>query len=596
MAIANDQTDGGRRRLLRVWPRIASLPAILFVAVLFLIPVAVLVVYSFYGTDDAGLIVREFTLANYAKFFASSSYILSLVKTLFVVALSAALTVALTFPFAYFVATKTSPRARPIWILLAVLPFFTSYLIRVFAWLQVFGDTGLAAQFLGLFGTDSVPGFLQLGLPAVIITFVYLLFPFGFLCTYVAVEASDPSHREAAADLGARPRQVLAGLTLPLARAGILAGFAFAMLNMIGDYVTPQLIGGTDGALYANLIVNQFGASAQWGFGAVLAFAMGLCILVIIGSTAKLMSGTASVEFTRKYVPTKAPFLRAYSILFVAFLYAPIGLVVLLSLNTASYIGFPIQGLTLDWYRVALSDPAVIDAFVTSLRIAAVAIGISVLIGVPAAIGLSRITGRYTSGVLTLLSLPLLIPPVVIGLGLIIAYNLLGQERTEGLLMLAHALLIMPLMILMVYNRLTALSRNQELAAQDLGATPSRAIMSVTIPQALPSIFAAAMIGFALSMDEFILTFLVTGTTTTLPLYIYGSLRFRIDPSLAAIATIVLLLSFALAAIGLFSSGYGRSRVPRQKKRVTPPADQSAPDRTTRPTTLVTHGAGRDTP
>jgi ABC-type spermidine/putrescine transport system permease subunit II len=194
----------------------------------------------------------------------------------------------------------------------------------------------------------------------------------------------------------------------------------------------------------------------------------------------------------------------------------------------------------------------VINAFYTSLEVAAWSVSIALLLGTPAAVQLARTSGRRRNLRLTTLTLPLLVPPVVLGLGIIIGLNAIGIGRGFWLIVLGHVLLILPIVVLVVLARLEGMDQTQELAAMDLGAPPWRALLSVTVPQAFPAILAAAMLGFALSMDEFILTFLVTSTTTTLPLYVYSSLRFEIDPSLDAISTLILtgsLLITLLAAL-----------------------------------------------
>lgn len=535
-----------------------SVPALLLVAALFLAPLAVLIVYSFWPTNDLGQVVHDASLSNYTQFFDSSRYASSLLKTFALVGGASLLAVVLTFPFAYFVATKVPPRWRTWWILLAVMPFWTSYLIRVFAWLNVFGDSGVAVKAWTGLGLGHAPGAFGLGTPAIVVTFVYLLFPFTFLTAYVALERSDPTLREASADLGARPWQVLGRVILPLAGTGLLSGFGFAFISMMGDYVTPQLIGGTDGALFANLLVNQFGASGQWGFGAVLALVMMVCVLLLLLLMRQALKAQSSGEFTRRYAPSRAPLLRVYSVAFLLFLYLPIFLVVLFAFNDAPYVGFPITGLTTRWFSQVFHNQDAIDAFSTSLQVAGLAVAAAVALAVPAAVQLSRAKGALRNASVALLSLPLLVPPVVLGLGIIIGLKALAVERSFWVIVAGHTLLVLPVVMLVVMARLEGLDRNQELAAMDLGATPARALWSVTIPQALPAIVAGAMLGFALSLDEFILTFLVTGTTTTLPLFVYGSLRFQVDPSLTAIATLVLAGSFLLALLAVVVNNSAR--------------------------------------
>jgi ABC-type spermidine/putrescine transport system permease subunit II len=541
----------GERGGLESW--LLSAPAVAFVFCFFVAPVFVMLLYSFWPSTDTGQIVHQLSLANYRQFFEQSAYWHTLLTSLWLVGLSAALTVALTLPFAYFVANKVRPSHRIAWILVAVMPFWTSYLVRVFSWINIFGENGAASKALSTAGiADHAPKVLELGKPAIVITFVYLLFPFAFLCSYIALERLDPSLREAGGDLGAKPWQVMRRLTLPLVGAGMLAGFAFSFIAMLGDYVTPQLIGGTEGSLYANLMINQFGASGQWGFGAALAILMMVCLLVLFALLRRVTAANYSSAFTRSYTPSRAPFLRLYSFLFLSFLYLPIGLVVLFALNDAPYVGFPITGLTFKWFEQVLENQEVINAFLTSVKLALTAVGLALLLGVPAAIQLARTKGRLRNLRLVALSLPLLIPPAIIALGILLATKALGIERGYWTLVGGHALLVLPLVVLIVMARLEGLDRSQELAAMDLGAKPARTMFSVVLPQILPAIVAAAMLGLALSLDEFILTLLVTKTTTTLPLYIYSALKFQVDPTLDAIAAMTLLLSFALAILGFW--------------------------------------------
>ena len=166
------------------------------------------------------------------------------------------------------------------------------------------------------------------------ITFVYLLFPLSFLATYIAIERINPAMLDAAADLGARPWRRLVTITLPTARSGIVAGFVFAFIAMMGDYATPQLIGGTNGTLYANLITNQFGYSLQWGFGATLAVLFLVTILLLVIVLRLMVGGVeAAGEYTGGFTRRRAPFLFGYSVLYLIFLYTPPALLVLLGVQ-----------------------------------------------------------------------------------------------------------------------------------------------------------------------------------------------------------------------------------------------------------------------
>jgi ABC-type spermidine/putrescine transport system permease subunit II len=517
----------------------------------FLAPLVVLVVYSLWKTEG-GVIIKEWTLANYERFFSDATYSGTLLRSFAFVGIAALLTVILTFPFAYFVATKVRPSRRIFWILVAIIPFWTSYLIRVFAWQTIFGDEGIANDFLMRIGLIGEPlQLLAFDRPAVVITFVYLLFPLGFLTSYIALERMDPALRESAADLGAPPWRVLTHISLPLARSGLAAGFVFAFITMMGDYVTPILIGGTEGILYSSLVVNQFGSSVQWGFGATLALLLLLCIFAMLVALRVAGGRTESVgEYTKRYERERSPFLATYSVLFMLFLYLPIGVLVLFAFNDSETVGFPINGLSTRWFETLSQNTGIADAFWTSIQVASIAVAISLVLGSLASVQLARVRGRWRNVSLALIALPLFLPPVVLGLGIIIGLNALEVQRGLWTIIAGHVLLTLPIVTLLLVVRLEGLDPNQELAALDLGARPWQAFLRVSIPQALPAVVAGAMLSFAFSMDEFILTFLVTGIDTTLPLYIYGSLRFTITPELNALSSALLGISFALVLLG----------------------------------------------
>ena len=361
----------GRLRRRGLENPLLPLPAVLAVAVGFFLPLAVLVVYSFWPTVD-GRIVHEWTIANYVRFFTEPAYWRMLLRSFWLVAISSAFTVLLSFPFAYFVAAKVKPSRRLGWILIAIIPFWTSYLIRVLAWLTMFGDYGFINQALtGLGLVDQPVEFFGFGRPAIVITFVYLLFPLSFLATYIAIERINPAMLDAAADLGAKPWRRLVTITLPTARSGIVAGFVFAFIAMMGDYATPQLIGGTNGTLYANLITNQFGYSLQWGFGATLAVLFLVTILLLVIVLRLMVGGVeAAGEYTGGFTRRRAPVLFGYSVLYLIFLYTPPALLVLLAFNDSDETGLPFVGFTTRWFTAVFNNAVLLDSLWTSLQVA----------------------------------------------------------------------------------------------------------------------------------------------------------------------------------------------------------------------------------
>ncbi|WP_197056021.1 ABC transporter permease subunit [Paracoccus halophilus] len=537
------------------------MPAILIIVIGVFIPMAVLAVYTFRPTVDQQ-ILPEWTLSNYARLLEASVYGRMLIYSLFFAGLAAAISVIMTFPFAYFVATKVAPRRRFIWVALAAMQFFTSYLIRVFVWMNLLGDGGLLNEFLIGTGLISEPLWLfGANKAGIVITFVYLLAPLTFLTTYIALERCNPVLLEAAADMGAKSWQRLFRVTLPMARSGLLGGFVLGMIMILGDYITPQLIGGTEGYLYSNIIQLQFGSSVQWGMGATLALVLMVVVFALLLALRWISGGAPEVgTFTRSFNPSPAPALRTYAILFLVMLYLPIALLFILAFNDRPMIGFPFTGFTLQWFSAVFYDPLLIESMKNSLTVSAIAVGTSVVLGTLAAVYLARSKGPMRQTSLAIISIPVLLPPMLLGLAIIIGLNALGLSRGLWTIALGHTVLSLPIVTLLVMIRLEGLDRNLEDAAMDLGATPAMAFLRISVPQALPGIFAAALITLALSFDEFILTALVTGSESTLPLYIYGALRFGVTPSVVAVSVMLLTASFTLLLAGVLVANLGQRK------------------------------------
>lgn len=525
-------------------------PALAFVAATFLLPVGVVAWYSLHPTAY-GAISGPLTVQNFARVLASPVYGGTLLRSLGFVAIVAAVTVAVAFPFAYYVALRVRPARRNLLIVVATIPFFTSHLARVIAWLNLLGAEGVINKGLLALGLADGPlDVLSLGRPAIVVTFVYLLAPLAFLTLYAALERIDPNLLEAASDLGAPRHKTFLRVILPAARNGLVSSFAFVFIALFGDYITPVMIGGTDGVLFVNLMVNQFGASMQWGFGCAMAVVMLASTLVLLAVIKALVGRQRGSDGSRRHVEQPSPVLGLYTAGFLAFLYAPILLLLAFALNASERVGLPFTGITLHWFAEALGDRAFMEALWISLRVAFMSSLAGTALGACAAITLARSSGLTRNGTLALLAAPMLLPPAVLGIGMLMCTQALGLPRGLWTVVVGHTLLALPVATLVMLARLEGIRADQEFAAMDLGARPSQALRRITLPQAVPALMAALLITFALSMDEFILTFLVTATDTTLPLFIYGSIRFRMTPAVIAGASLILIVSIALIILG----------------------------------------------
>jgi spermidine/putrescine transport system permease protein len=256
--------------------------------------------------------------------------------------------------------------------------------------------------------------------------------------------------------------------------------------------------------------------------------------------------------------------MRFYSIAVYLFLYVPIGIIVLFSFNSGRHAS-DFQGLSVKWYGKALSNPFVMEALTTSLIIALSAAVLSSVMGTMAALALQRMRGPVKTLFDGLIYVSIMIPGIVIGIAtlvaLVTAFDLLNpmlaavwpEDVNPPKLSLgyvtviaAHTLFTMSLVIVIVRARIAGMDRALIEASEDLYATPWRTFRQITLPQIFPAILAGFLLSFTFSFDDFIVSFFVAGANTTLPIYVFSSIRRGITPEVNAIGTMVLCVSLTL--------------------------------------------------
>lgn len=273
---------------LRGWT--VAAPPVLFACALLIVPILVVVAHSFW-TQEFLRIDRTFTLRNYELVLTDPMYRTLLARSLGVSLTVAALTVALAYPVAYFISFHGG-RYKPLWIFLITVPFWTSYLLRVMAWRVILGQQGvlnLGLVELGILSQPS-PAFLH-NVNAVVITLTHAWAAFALLPLYVSLEKVDRSLIEAARDLGDGPVRTFCRITLPLTMPGVVAAVLIVMIPTTGDFVTPRLVGGSEGMMIANAIQTQFGRAANWPLGAALSVVTMAAVLLLAGAVALALRG-----------------------------------------------------------------------------------------------------------------------------------------------------------------------------------------------------------------------------------------------------------------------------------------------------------------
>lgn len=242
--------------------------------------------------------------------------------------------------------------------------------------------------------------------------------------------------------------------------------------------------------------------------------------------------------------------LRLYAWAYVLFLYAPILLLPIFAFNASTVITFPLAGFTTEWFAELTRVGALHDAVVTSLQIAVITAFVSTLLGVCAARAASRYRFPAKGGILGLIMLPLVLPEIIVAVALLVVFLQIGLPLTSVTVILGHVLICTPFSIAILNGAFQSLDTALEEAAVDLGENAWGAFRLVVLPLVMPGIVASLLIGFTISMDEFIIAFFLSGSDATLPVYLWGQLRFpQRLPVVMALGTLLVLLSVVLLAL-----------------------------------------------
>jgi spermidine/putrescine transport system permease protein len=256
-------------------------PTLLFMLLFLALPIALLVTFSFW-TQNYLDIDRTLTLANYFKFFERSAFSYLLGKSVMISGTVTLATVLLAYPMAYFIAFRVT-KHKLMWLILITVPFWTSYLLRVFAWKVILGYNGVINSGLMELGLISEPlEFLLYNPFAVVLTLAHAWAAFAILPIYVSLEKIDRSLLEAASDLGENPVWCFLRVTLPLSMPGLIAASLLVFIPTVGDFVTPNLVGGTSGIMIGNVIQSLFGRANNWPLGAALSIISMVAITLMI--------------------------------------------------------------------------------------------------------------------------------------------------------------------------------------------------------------------------------------------------------------------------------------------------------------------------
>jgi spermidine/putrescine transport system permease protein len=270
-------------------------PLTLYMLVFFVVPVGTFLLYSFWTVQEWD-VVPVWNLGNYREVFASPVYPRLIMRSLGVGAITAVLSVVVVYPLAYTLAFRF-PRHRDLILFLLAISLFSNYVVRIYAWRSILSANGLVNYILMTVGLADGPQSYLMHTPwAVVLVLLNVYLPFATLPIFSALLNIEPDLLDAASDLGADPVRTFLRVTLPLSLPGVMAAFSFIFLLSVGDFVTPELVGGINGMMIGNAVATQFGMLSNWPLGAAMVFSTVLVVVVGLVAVLALRRGARLVR------------------------------------------------------------------------------------------------------------------------------------------------------------------------------------------------------------------------------------------------------------------------------------------------------------
>ena len=267
-----------------------ALPAYVYLVIFFVVPLVLVLVYSFASRSSTGLtVLDDWNLDSYLRLFSSDVARIFL-RSLLLALSTTVICLVVCYPFAYFIATR-GPTVRNFLLVLVMIPFWSNFLVRTYAWTFILGSDGVVSQISQAFGGEPVR--LLFTNTAVLIGMVYGFMPFMVLPLYAAIERLDWSLIDAARDLYASGWTAFRKVTLPLSMPGVIAGSILVFIPSLGAYVTPAILGGARTTLIGDYIVGQFLTARNWPFGSALS--MAIMALMLTATLIYFRSGARNV-------------------------------------------------------------------------------------------------------------------------------------------------------------------------------------------------------------------------------------------------------------------------------------------------------------
>lgn len=563
------------RKKRRTWLGKAALmaPIIVFYVIFFLWPIGTVVLRSLSPDGKFDVAAPALTFDNFAALFADSFLLVIEGRTLLLAVNSTLITILLAFPTAYFI-SRLSKRTASILLLLVLVPFWVSIVVRLFAVTSILSPNGLVNQAslaLGLGETSLL--YTQAG--TLVGTVMYLL-PYMILVLYAGMVGVDSNLMLAARTMGASATYSFFRVYLPMIRPSLMSGGLLIFILGLSFFLVPAILGGPREQTISVYIQQQIDIY-QWG----IASAMGVILLIatvvlyigvvrIAGSFTPSGVGSVQAKGVSADMPFRwSPMMVVSAVLMgitMLILVVPVLFVFPLSVGETGTVVFPPRGFTLQWFGEVFTSNVWLGPLLQS---AIVGLGTAVL-SVAIALALARVTSRMTSTIGKALIgglafAPIITPAILLAIGIFDVELQLKLTGTVIGLILAHTVIAAPLSYALISAAMAGADHGIEAAAWTLGASRQRAFWTVAVRGILPSVLGAFAIAFVTSWDEVVLAlFLQTGPTKTLPVTIFKYLESGIVPTVPAVASLLVSLVVLIVIVrSILSTISARRRAAR---------------------------------
>jgi putative spermidine/putrescine transport system permease protein len=565
---------------------LAMVPLLAFFTLLMLYPVGKLLWSSVAPAGGA------FTLQNYARLFSSTVYLDVLLITFKISAWTTLFALVGGYPVAYLIATA-SPRVKGTLLFWVLLPFWTSFLVRTFAWIVLLGRTGALNQLLQAAGIVNAPADLLYNFSSTVVGMTHALMPLAILTMSSVMETIDSNVSRAALTLGARPSVAFLQVFLPLSGPGIAAAGMMVFVTALGFFITPALLGGRKETMIAQLIIEQVLELVNWAFAgaiSVLLLAVSLLAFLLYDRIVGLSSlagtyrapvagerpgrvraaavwaldlASRGMDRVERVVERVGRTLRGAAgrhaastghrllvavaaVLVLLFLSMPAFLMVPVSFTAGSTLQWPPQGFSFRWFASYAASAQWVTATLRSLYVGGLVGVLSMALGVPAAFALARGTLRGRTALLAVVLSPLIVPRMIFAVALFYLFSALRLTGSDAALVLGHSVVATPYVVVTVMAMLKNYDERLDLAATSLGARPWQTLAHVTLPLIRGGLVSAFLFAFVTSFDELTIALFVTGgLSTTLPKQFWDDATLAVSPRIAAVATVL----FAFVAV-----------------------------------------------